>query len=47
MSRPQLLLLIVRVALALLAAITLSVAFNAYLQPAFIIDIANRLVLCT
>jgi hypothetical protein len=47
MSRAQLPLLIVRVALVLLAAVTLSVAFNAYRRPEFIIDIANRLLLCT
>ena len=44
MSHP--LLLVLRIALALLAAVMLAVAFNAYLQPAFIIDIANRLLLC-
>lgn len=37
---------LMRIALALLAAATLFIVFNAYLQPAFIVDLANRLWLC-
>ena len=35
-----------RVILALLAASVLAMVFNAYLKPGFIVDIANRLLLC-
>ena len=35
-----------RVFFALLAAGVLAIAFNAYLRPDFIVDIANRLLLC-
>lgn len=42
MSRTSLL----RLLMALLIASTLAIVFNAYLAPDFIIDIANRLLLC-
>jgi hypothetical protein len=32
--------------LALLGAACLAVAFYGYLQPSFILDLANRLILC-
>ena len=42
MSRTALL----RVILSSVAALTLALIFSAYLKPDFIIDIANRLLLC-
>ena len=38
--------LLLRLLAALLMASTLAVVFNAYLKPDFIVDIANRLMLC-
>ena len=35
-----------RMLLAVLAALILALVFAAYLQPAFVLDLANRFILC-
>ncbi len=37
---------LLRALMALLGAGVLALVFHAYLQPGFIVDIANRLLLC-
>jgi hypothetical protein len=38
--------LLIRMALRLLLAAVLAATFLAYLRPAFIVDLANRIILC-
>jgi hypothetical protein len=44
--RPHTRSLLTRMVLRLLLAAVLAVAFLAYLRPAFIVDLANRIILC-
>ena len=44
--RPPTRSLLTRMALRLLLAAVLAAAFLAYLRPAFIVDLANRIILC-
>lgn len=44
--RPQTRSLLMRLALRLLLAAVLAATFLAYLRPAFVVDLANRIILC-
>ena len=38
--------LLIRLALRLALAVVLAAAFLAYLRPSFVVDLANRIILC-